>query len=282
MGRRVHTDTFVDAVALQVPAARVSVQRSRRRERPARRRPPRIRVGRLGRLRRRPVLRHRLDVRQGGTRGHLHRRRVHQPRSRSCRSSRATDVVVPQHMGVGTRRSPPVVAARRRPGRSVTRLVRAALARCRRCDRSVLVVLRQRNEFPAPLRIAELDPISERRDQRPRRARHRHDQPGQERHEGRRLVPAHHRRRQNRDGAPASRPRPARRSVRRLVRRNRGGPARRGRRVLRGTRTRGRACGARRAAAGHRGIAVGKEALSLRRHRMAPGRPRFATPSCRS
>ena len=89
------------------PAARLSLYRPRPGEPPPRQGPARIRAGRYGRLRRRPLLRRRGRVRQGRPDRPGHSPERHQPRSRAgaaCTCCRRCGSATP---GPGASRHPP-------------------------------------------------------------------------------------------------------------------------------------------------------------------------------
>ena len=62
-----------------------------------------VRAARLRRVRRRPLLRHRHRVREGGSGRHLHPHRGVQPRARRRGAARPAAAVVPEHVGLGRR-----------------------------------------------------------------------------------------------------------------------------------------------------------------------------------
>ena len=137
--RRQHADALVHEVPVQVSAARVPLRRSRRDQPAAVARGDGVRAARHRRLRRGSLLRRRRRVRQGRARGRARARHRAQPRAGGGPPARAADVVVPQHVVVGTGRRQAVVA-RVRPGgdRSHARRARHLHARVRRRTRSAL------------------------------------------------------------------------------------------------------------------------------------------------
>ena len=229
MGHRLHADALVDAVALQVPAARVPV-----------------RAISSPRTRRRGVDHPEYELVDTGV---FDDDRYFDIELTYAKAAPEDICIVIECTNRGPDPAPlhvlptlwfrntwswgrddrhPVVAARRRPRRGVARTVRPALARGRRARPRPVAVLRQRDELRASVRIAELDAVSEGRHQRPRRPRRRHREPGQQRHEGRRVVPAHDR--AGRDGnvpTPAERPSRSTDPFGAVVRRNDRGPSQR-------------------------------------------------------
>ena len=176
------------------PQAGVPVRRPHRRERATGQARRRVRVARHRCVRRRPLLDRRGRLRQGRSDRSRDDRAGHERRSGGRDAARATDGVVPEHVGVGRRRARSGAAwpARRchRHRASLPRRPRAVgRARPGRlgADRPVL---RERDERPAALRVDIENAVPEGRDQRPRRRRARHGQPGPARHQGGALVPA--------------------------------------------------------------------------------------------
>ena len=99
-----HAHALVDALALPLSAGRVPVRAAAPRERRPRPRRPRVRARRHRRPRRRPVLRRHRHLREGCAGRRRDRRRGDQPRTGPGAAAPAAAGVVPQHLGVGTRR----------------------------------------------------------------------------------------------------------------------------------------------------------------------------------
>ena len=107
MATRLDADALLDAVALQLPAARVSVRATRRRECAAAAGTTRVRAARHRHLRRRPLLgHHRRPMRRPTSTTSCIRIDGHAMRARCGAAARAADAVVPQHVVVGARRPP--------------------------------------------------------------------------------------------------------------------------------------------------------------------------------
>ena len=96
---RRHADPLLHADALQVPAARLPLRRSRRDERARSADGDGVRAARHRRLRRRPLLRRLRRVRQGRARRPAHAGHGPQPRPGRRRRCMCCRRVVPQHLG---------------------------------------------------------------------------------------------------------------------------------------------------------------------------------------
>ena len=151
-------DALVHEVPLQVPAGRVPLRQARRGEP----RPGQDAAGVRARghrdLRRGPVLRRRRRVRQGRGRGHPGPHPRQQPRPGSGAHRGPADALVPQHLELGPRRSPPVdrrARGRHPPRRSPgARRVRSLLLGRRRA-----ALHRERNERREAVRHPVPDPL---------------------------------------------------------------------------------------------------------------------------
>ena len=235
------------ALALPLPAGGLSLRGPDRGERPALQAGAGVRAAGHRHLRRRPLLDRRGPLREGRPDrrpGADHRA---QRRARGGDDRRPAHAVVPQRVVVGRG------AGRTRPSRRRRRVADPRLAPgAGRLQLHVgpgpdgappeLLFCENETNDAADLRHRRDHAVSEGRHQRPRRRRRGDGQPGRDRHEGGRLVPA-----RRRPGATAEirlrlRPRPpalaparppTRRPPRRGVRRDDGRAPRRGRRVLR-------------------------------------------------
>ena len=99
-----HAHPLVRAVPLPVSAGGISLRPAGRRERRTVANPERVRAQRHGDLRRGPVLRRGCDARQGGTDGHRGQCHRNEPRTGLGAPPPGAAAVVPQHLGLGSRR----------------------------------------------------------------------------------------------------------------------------------------------------------------------------------
>ena len=172
---RQHADALLHEGALSLPAARLPVRRSRRREPPPRQGRAGIRTDRHRHLRREPLLRRRRRVREGDAGRHLHPHQRDEPRPRCRAAAPPADALVPQHLVVGTRRPPPEprMQTRRTTACCAIHATHHALGdHWLACDgRARPALHRERDERRAPLGRRESHALRQGRHQRGRRAR---------------------------------------------------------------------------------------------------------------
>ena len=180
--------------ALPLPAGGLPVRAAHRGERRARPQPAGVRAAGHRDLRQQPLLEDRRRLREGDSHGHLDADPRHEHGAGRRHDPRASDGVVPQRLGVGSRARPPDRRVRRGhhrrralPGRSLPPRGRADAGR----HRADAALLRQRDEQHAALRRRRGAgvPLPEGRHQRPRRVRRGDRQPRPPRDEGGLVVP---------------------------------------------------------------------------------------------
>jgi hypothetical protein len=145
------------ALALPLPAGGVPLRRPGRHQPGAHAAGPGVRAARHRRLRRRPLLGRRGRLRQGRPDGRADAGAGDERRRRGGRAARAADAVVPQPLGLGAgcRAAQPAGGAleRRDRGGGDARLLRADGRAGARRDGAAAVVLRERDERGAAVRV---------------------------------------------------------------------------------------------------------------------------------